>query len=79
MPRGPRGQKRPADVVSNAVLVARIATGEEAESLPNEAAATLGRAGGRARSQNLSAARKKQIGRKAAAVRWKKRGGNAPK
>ena len=29
MPKGPKGEKRPADVVSNAVKVTRIATGEE--------------------------------------------------
>ena len=29
MPKGPQGQKRPRDVVSNAVKVMRIATGEE--------------------------------------------------
>src|SRR5271169_4500240 len=28
MPRGPRGEKRPADVIGNAVHVMRIATGE---------------------------------------------------
>ena len=28
MPKGPQGQKRPADVVGAAVLVVRIATGE---------------------------------------------------
>ena len=28
MPKGPQGQKRPADVVGNAVYVMRIATGE---------------------------------------------------
>jgi hypothetical protein len=28
MPRGPKGQKRPADVIGNAVKVMRIATGE---------------------------------------------------
>jgi hypothetical protein len=33
MPRGPKGQKRPADVIRNAVKVMRIATGEEAEDL----------------------------------------------
>ena len=31
MPKGPKGQKRPADVIGNAVKVMRIATGEEAE------------------------------------------------
>jgi hypothetical protein len=28
MPRGPKGEKRPADVVGNAVHIMRIATGE---------------------------------------------------
>ena len=32
MPTGPKGQKRPADVVSNAVHVMRVLTGEEDES-----------------------------------------------
>ena len=33
MPRGPRGEKRPADMIGNAVKVMRIATGEETEEL----------------------------------------------
>ena len=32
MPRGPKGEKRPADVIGNAVKVMRIATGEEEET-----------------------------------------------
>ena len=31
MPKGPKGQKRPADVIGNAIKVMRIATGEEVE------------------------------------------------
>ena len=31
MPTGPKGQKRPADVIGSAVKVMRIATGEEPE------------------------------------------------
>ena len=31
MPKGPKGEKRPADVVGAAVAVARIATGEATE------------------------------------------------
>jgi hypothetical protein len=34
MPRGPRSEKRPVDVIGNAVKVMRIATGEEPEALP---------------------------------------------
>jgi hypothetical protein len=32
MPTGPKGERRPADVIGNAVKVMRIATGEEAEN-----------------------------------------------
>jgi hypothetical protein len=34
VPRGPKGEKRPADVIGNAVRVMRIATGEIDESTP---------------------------------------------
>jgi hypothetical protein len=50
MPRGPRGEKRPADVIGNAVKVMRIATGEETEELNEKtksAAAELGSLGGK--------------------------------
>jgi hypothetical protein len=33
MPKGPKGEKRPADVIGNAAKVMRIATGEEDEAL----------------------------------------------
>ena len=36
MPKGPQGQKRPADVIGNAVKVMRIATGEEEEEFEND-------------------------------------------
>jgi hypothetical protein len=38
MPRGPKGQKRPADVISMSVKVMRIATGEETDELEVETA-----------------------------------------
>jgi len=47
MPRGPRGEKRPADVIGAAVKVMRIATGEETEEdrlRLNSAAEAAGRA-----------------------------------
>jgi hypothetical protein len=54
MPRGPKGEKRPADVIGNAVKVVRIATGEETETLvdadKNAAAVAFGRMGGKARA-----------------------------
>ena len=32
MPRGPKGEKRPADGIASAVIVAQIATGEEEDT-----------------------------------------------
>jgi hypothetical protein len=34
MPKAPQGQKRPADVIGNAIYVVRIATGEVEETGP---------------------------------------------
>ncbi len=42
MPKGPRGEKRPADVIGAAVKVMRIATGEE-EDTPRQTAVTTRR------------------------------------
>ena len=36
MPKCPKGEKRPADVIGNAVKVMRFATGEENEALTND-------------------------------------------
>ena len=73
MPRGPKGEKRPADVIGNAVHVMRIATGEIEETrgkAPNRAKG--GKAGGRARADKLSGDERKRIAKCAAAVRWNK-------
>jgi hypothetical protein len=75
MPRGPRGEKRPADVIGNAVKVMRIATGEETEELPDStksAAVELGRLGGKARAKKLSAEERSRIARQAARRRWER-------
>jgi len=81
MSRGPNGQKRPADVIGNAVKVMRIATGEEEEDLPPvaNAAAQLGKLGGAARARNLTAEQKSEIARKGAAKRWAVRKQNSTK
>jgi hypothetical protein len=68
MPKGPHGEKRPADVIGNAVKVMRIATGEEEEVLPERSgAAELGAKGGKARAATLSKKRRSEIAKKAAA------------
>ena len=75
MPKGPKGEKRPADVIGNAVKVMRIATGEETDDAPddgkNKAAQALGKLGGAARAKGLTAKRRKDIAIKAAKTRWK--------
>ncbi len=76
MPRGPKGEKRPADVIANAIKVAKIATGEEEEEKTDDgkdkAAVSLGRRGGQARADKMTAARRSEIARKAAERRWKR-------
>jgi hypothetical protein len=78
MPRGPKGEKRPADVIGNAIKVARIATGEDVEEIEappekNAAAVELGRRGARARAESMTPERRAEIARKAAEKRWAKR------
>jgi hypothetical protein len=77
MPKGPQGQKRPADAIGCTVMVAKIATGEIEDTVPtpeseakNPAAVALGRMGGKARAEGLSARKRKQIARAAAQARW---------
>jgi hypothetical protein len=73
MPRGPKGEKRPVDVVDNAVHVMRIATGQIEETTETtKAAATLGRQGGKARAASLTPKQRTAIAKAAAAARWKK-------
>jgi len=74
MPRGPKGEKRPGDVIGAAVMVGKIATGEiddlTTEDGKNAAAVALGRMGGKARAESTSAKRRKEIAKKAAKARW---------
>lgn len=74
MPTGPKGQKRPADVVSNAVHVMRVLTGEADDDAPDDgkdkAAQEMGRKGGAARAASMTPERRAEIARKAAKARW---------
>jgi len=78
MPRGPKGEKRPADTNAAAVIVSRIATGELADVTTdddgkNAAAVALGRMGGRARARVLGKRKRAEIAKRAAAARWSTR------
>jgi hypothetical protein len=76
MPRGPKGEKRPADTHAAAVMVAKIATGKiedvTTDEGKNAAAVALGRLGGKARAAGMTAKRRKEIAQKAAEKRWKR-------
>lgn len=73
--------KRPRDTNQLAKLIAGIATGEVADKKPSDgkdpAAVALGKKGGlkggKARAEKLTADRRSEIAKKAAAMRWKKR------
>jgi hypothetical protein len=72
MPKGPQGQKRPADAIGLAVMVGRIATGEVEDTAPSRADAQRegGKKGGAARAAALTPDQRSEIARKAAAKRW---------
>jgi hypothetical protein len=78
MPTTPKGHKRPADVISNAVTVMKTATGEIegilTEDGKSKAAVELGRMGGAARAKSLSKKRKHAIAKTAALTRWAAKG-----
>ena len=74
MPKGPRGEKRPADAVGLAVMIGKIATGEiiDETDTTRTAAARLGSLGGKKRAANMTPERRAEIARLAADKRWKK-------
>jgi hypothetical protein len=76
VPKGPKGEKRPADVIGNAVKIAQIATGEIEDEIPDDgkdkAAQSLGKKGGAARAKKLTKERRIEIAKTAAEKRWSK-------
>ena len=76
MPTGPKGERRPADVIGNAVHVMRVLTGEIEDTIPDDgkdpAAKALGKKGGAARAKSMTPERRAEIAKKAAASRWNK-------
>ena len=74
MPKGPKGEKRPADVIGTAIKVAKIATGqiedEQLDDGKSKAAVELGRKGGQARAKKLTPEQRSEIARRAAKIRW---------
>ena len=74
MPKGHRGEKRPADAIGRAVMIAKIATGE-IDDVPgniSSAASAMGKRGGKARAANMTPERRAEIASAAAKARWQK-------
>ncbi len=71
MPRGPNGQRRPADGVGCAVMTARVAIGEVTEDLREPSGRVRsGQAGGKARAEKMTREERVDVARKAASARW---------
>ena len=71
MPIGPRGERRPADVVSGAIMVARLSVGDITGELKKPSGKVRsGIADAKARAEKLTAEDRKEDARKAAAARW---------
>lgn len=71
MATGPRGERRPSDVIGTAIMVGRIATGEiEEQKRDPSGKVRSGLAGAKARAENMSKEERSAVARKAAAARW---------
>jgi hypothetical protein len=73
MPRGPKGEKRPADVNARAVMIAKIATGDVDDTLQESSKRKAGSKGGPARARALTPEQRSKIAHLAAEARWKKK------
>lgn len=73
MAKGPKGEKRPADLNRRAFSIVQIAAGEVDDAPPADTTAqALGRKGGRARAAKISPERRAEIAKAAAKSRWQK-------
>lgn len=65
MPTGPNGEKRPGDVIGNAVHSCRVLVGEAEETYVGKQ-----RNGGKVRAEKLTPERRSEIAKRAAEARW---------
>ena len=71
MPRGPRGERRPADVVGCAVVVGRLSVGLDHDDLKHPSGKIRnGRTGAKASAEKLNPEKRREITKKAAGARW---------
>ena len=67
---GPNGEKRPGNVLANALRVAQIATGEVEEEYVDPAKQAAGKKGGTARAEALTPEQRERIAKTGARARW---------
>lgn len=70
MPKRPQGQERPADVIGNAIMVARLAIGEIEELKEPSGRVRSGVAGAKARAESMTKEERSAAAKQAAAARW---------
>jgi hypothetical protein len=70
MSKGPERRRRPADVIGNAVMVGRIATGYDVDVMRG-GVGRFSKSGAASRAVALLQEQRSDIGRKAAEGRWR--------
>lgn len=71
MPKGPQGQKRPADVIGSTIMVARLATGEiQRKSKEPSGRVRSGIAGAKARAESMMKEERSAAASLTAHLRW---------
>ena len=74
MPRGPKGEKRPANPIARSVMIAKTSTGKIEENYYKQSQKVeAGKAGRKARAEKLSAEERSEIARKAGKSKFKRR------
>ena len=69
MPTGPNGEKRPRDVIANAVHGCRVLVGDADETyVGNQRKGGL--KGGRTRADSMTPEQRRELAKKAARARW---------
>ena len=66
---GPKGEKRPADAIGNAVHCCRVLVGDAEETYVGKQR-NGGLKGGKARAASMTPEQRREIAKKAAAARW---------
>ena len=73
MAKGPKGERRPADLNKRAFAIVQIASGEASDPATAPRGSAGGKKGGVGRAVKLSPEERSRIAQEGAAARWKKK------